>query len=61
MAQSHGDLNGIEAGTRLMEASDLAQMHEELATTDESHHEENLLLCLEDVAHTNEERVIGLQ
>ena len=44
-----------------MEASDLAQMHEELATTDESHHEENLLLCLEDVAHTNEERVIGLQ
>lgn len=61
VAQGHGDLNGIEAGALLREASDLAEVHEELAAAHEAHDEENLLLRLEDVAHANKEGVIRLQ
>ena len=61
VAEGHGDLDGVEAGSVLREASDLAQVHEKLATSDESHDEENLLLSLEHVAHSDEEWVIRLQ
>ena len=61
VAEGHGDLNSIEAGTLLWETSDLAQVHEKLATSDESHDKENLLLGLEHVAHSNEEWVVSLQ
>lgn len=61
VAQGHGDLNGIEAGALLREASHLAEVHEELAATHESHNEENLLFCLEYIAHTDKERMICLQ
>jgi hypothetical protein len=61
VAQGHGDLNSIETGALLREASNLAEVHEEFTTTDESHNEENLLFGLEDVAHADEEGVVGLQ
>ena len=61
VAEGHGNLNCIEAGPVLRESSHLAQVHEELATSDESHDKENLLVCLEHVAHSNEEGMISLQ
>lgn len=61
MTECHGDLNGVEAGTLLREASHLSQVHEKFTATNESHHEENLLLRLEHVAHTDKEGVIGLE
>ena len=61
MAQCHGDLDRVEAGTLLWETGHLSEMHEEFTTTDESHDEENLLLSLEHVAHTDKEGVIGLK
>ena len=61
MTQSHGYLDGIESGAVLREASHLAQVHEEFTTSDEAHDEENLLVRLEHVAHTNQKRVVSLQ
>lgn len=61
MTEGHGNLNGVEAGTVLWEARDLAQVHEQFSTSDESHDEENLLLSLEDIAHANKEGMIRLQ
>lgn len=61
MAESHGDLDGVEAGPILWEPSHLPQVHKKLTTTDESHNEEDFLLSLEDVAHTDKEGVVCLQ
>jgi len=36
-------------------------MHEQLSSSNELHDEENLLVCLEDVLHTNKEWMIGLE
>ena len=61
VAERHSDLNGIEARSVLIEARDIAEMHEKLTATHKSHDEEDLLLSLEHVAHAHEEGVISLQ
>ena len=61
MAKRHSYLDGVEAGAFFREASDLAKVHEQLTTTYKSHNEEDLLLCLEDITHSNKERMISLQ
>ncbi len=36
-------------------------MHEELASSNELHHEEDLLLSLKDIVHAHQERVVRLK
>jgi hypothetical protein len=36
-------------------------MHEKFSTSNEFHDEENLLICLENVFHTNKEWMISLK
>lgn len=61
VTQSHGDLQGIELGAALWESSHSSQVREELSSTDEPHDEEDLLVCLEDIAHAHKEGVVCLK
>ena len=61
MAQGHGYLDGVETSPILWESCHLAKMHEQLATTNESHHEKDFSFGLEDVTHTNEEGMVRLK
>ena len=61
MAESHGDLNGVEPSAFFGEASHLAEVHKQLSATHEAHHKEDLLLRLEHVAHANQEGVVSLE
>lgn len=61
MAESHGDLDGVETSSVLREPGNLTQMHEKLTSSDESHDKENLLVSLEDVAHANQEWMVSLE
>ena len=61
VAQSHGYLDSVESCTVLREASHLSKVHEELATSDKAHDEEDLCFGLEYVAHADKERMISLQ
>lgn len=61
MAKSHSYLDCIEASSLFREPRHLSQVHEQLATTDEAHDEENLMVRLKHVTHAHEERVISLK
>lgn len=60
MSDGNSDLCGIETGSILCETGGCPQMHEQFTASHESHNEENLRLCLEDVMHANQEGMIGL-
>jgi len=53
MTQCHGNLNCVELGPLLSESLGLTQVHKELATSDESHDEEDLLISHEYIGHTH--------
>lgn len=59
MAQGKCNSQGIEFGSVFRELSCLSKMHEKFATSHEFHDEEDFLLGLEDVLHTNQERMIS--
>ena len=61
MAESHGDLNYIEASRVFGETLLLLHVSEELPTTDESHNEVESELSLEDVVHIDQELVLCLE
>ena len=54
-------LRGVELRSIFGETSTVSQMHEELSSSHEPHHEEYFLVSLEDVVHSHEERVVGLK
>jgi hypothetical protein len=60
VSEGHSNLDSVKTGTIFREPSHLSQVHEKLTTTDEPHDEEDFLLSLKDVAHSNEERMISL-
>ena len=60
MTYSDGDLSSIELGTLLREAGSISQVHEKLTTSHKPHDEEYLRLCLEYIAHANQEGMISL-
>ena len=60
VTKSHRYLNCIETSSLFRETCNLAKMSEKFTTSYESHDEENLLLSLEDVIHSNQEGVISL-
>ena len=60
MADSQGDGKRVELGALLRELPSLPEMSEELTTTDETHDEVELGVSLENVLHTDEERVVRL-
>jgi hypothetical protein len=60
MTDSQGDGKRVELGTLLRELPSLPEMSEELTTTDETHDEVELGVSLENVLHTDEERVVRL-
>ena len=53
-------LGSVESGPFLGESGGISKVHEQLSSSDESHHEEDLLLSLEDVVHTDEEWMVCL-
>jgi hypothetical protein len=61
MTNGQGNLGSVELGTFLRETGAVSQVHEEFTTPHETHNEEDLLVGLEDVVHTNQEWVISLQ
>lgn len=52
-------LAGVESGEVLFKSILLAQVREQLTTTNESHDEKDLLLGLENVLHADQERMLG--
>jgi len=60
MANCHSDLDCVEFSAFFSKSLGLSQVHEELTTSNEAHHKENLLVSHEHVVHTHEEGVIGL-
>jgi hypothetical protein len=60
MTDSQGDGKRVELGALLRELPSLPEMSEELTTTDETHDEVELGVSLENVLHTDEERVVRL-
>jgi hypothetical protein len=58
ISNSVADLHSVEPGILFREAGHLTEMREELSSTDESHHEEDLGLGLEHVVHSHEEGVV---
>ena len=60
VAERQSNLDGVEFSAFLIKSLCLAQVHKELAATDEAHYEENLLVCHKYVVHANEEWVISL-
>ena len=60
VSEGHSNLDSVKTGAIFWEPSHLSKMHEKLTTTDEPHDEEDFLLSLEDVAHSNKERMISL-
>lgn len=61
VTQRHRDLDGVELSSLFRESGNLAQVHEELTTTHESHDEKDFLFSLEDVAHAHQERMVSLK
>ena len=61
MTDSHCNLNGIEFGAVFCESLGVSQMHEKFTTSNEPHDKEDLLISHENVAHSHEERVVGLE
>jgi len=61
MPDSHRYLNGIEFGSVFRKSLRVSQVHKKFTTTNESHDEEDLLICHENIAHSHEERVVCLQ
>jgi hypothetical protein len=60
MSNSEGYLSSIKFGSIFCESSTISKMHKELSSSNEPHNEEDLLFCLEDVMHSNQEWVISL-
>ena len=61
MKMTDGKCNSqrIKLCSLLRELPCLSKMHEELTTSHKLHNEEDLLICLKNVFHTHEERMIG--
>jgi hypothetical protein len=57
--QSH--LSRVELGSIFSKSSAISQVHEQLTSSDESHDEEDLLVSLEHIVHTNQEGMISLE
>jgi hypothetical protein len=60
MADGNSDLERVELGSVFGESGAVPQVHEELTSSDESHHEEDLLFRLEHVMHSHKEGVVSL-
>ena len=60
VTECQGDSKGVELGSSFRELAGLPEVHEQLTATDKLHHKVQLGVSLEDVLHTNEERMIGL-
>ena len=58
MTECKGNLDCIEPCIVLGESSNLAQMHEQLSASHKTHDEKYLLIGLEHVTHSNQERMI---
>mmetsp|Transcript_94264 Transcript_94264/g.129853 ORF Transcript_94264/g.129853 Transcript_94264/m.129853 type:complete len:307 (-) Transcript_94264:476-1396(-) len=61
VTECDGNLDGVETSSLFGESACRTQVSKELTTSDKSHNKEDLLISLEHVVHTNEERMIGLQ
>ena len=60
-AKTKGDLHGVETGLLLCEPFILLQVPGELASSYESHDEEDSHVSLKDVSHPDEEWVVRLR
>ena len=58
MTERKGNLDCIESCIVFRESSDLAQMHEQLSASHKTHDEEDLLIGLEHVTHSNQKGMI---
>jgi hypothetical protein len=61
VTNSHGYLDSVEFSAFFSKSLCLPQVHEKFSASNESHNEKDLLVCHEDIVHTDEEGVVGLQ
>lgn len=61
VTDSNSNLSTIKLGSLLVKSGNISEVHEELSSSDESHDEEDLLVGLENILHSNKERVISLK
>ena len=54
-------LCSVEFGSLFWETGTVSKVHEEFTATNKAHDKKDFLFCLENVVHTNEERMIGLK
>jgi hypothetical protein len=60
MPYGQSNLGCVKFSSIFLEPCGVSQVHEQLSSTDESHHKEDLLLSLENVVHSYQEGVISL-
>ena len=61
MADGDRDLGRVELGSVFGETGAVPQMHEQFSSSHEPHHEEYFLVCLEDIVHSHQERMVCLE
>ena len=59
VAKSEGNAHTVELGSCFRELPRFPEVHEQLTTSDELHHEKYLEVCLEHELHTDEEWMIS--
>ena len=59
MSQSQGNGKSIELGPLFWELSHLSEMHEKFSTSDKLHYEEDFLISLEHIFHTDQKWMIS--
>ena len=60
VTEGHSNCHRVELGLLLRELLGSSKVHEELTAPDELHHEENLLVSLENIFHADQEWVVSL-